>query len=82
MSPQSEKPEHPNSSAAFAMRDHRSSPVMGSGAVVMLAVEQYDQLVARTRQPRTLVEFFRKSPLVGLDLDFDRDKDTGGEIEL
>jgi prevent-host-death family protein len=54
----------------------------GADGVVMLAVEQYEQLASRSRQPKSLVQFFRESPLVGLDLDFQRDKDTGGEIEL
>ena len=31
---------------------------------------------------KSLVEFFRKSPLVGLELDLERDKDTGRDIEL
>jgi len=37
-------------------------------------------------QPATssesLVDFFRESPLVGLELDLERDKDTGQDIEL
>jgi hypothetical protein len=31
------------------------------------------------RAPKSLVEFFRESPLVGLELDFERDKDAGRE---
>jgi len=31
---------------------------------------------------KSLVEFFRESPLVGLELDLERDKDTGRDIEL
>lgn len=54
----------------------------GKDAVVMLPVEQFDQLVARSRQPRSLVQFFRESPLVGLELDFERDRDTGRDVEL
>jgi len=53
----------------------------GKDGVVMLAVEQFDQLIARSRQPR-LVEFFRQSPLVGIELDLKRDKDTGRDTEL
>jgi hypothetical protein len=48
----------------------------------MVPVEQFDRLVARSRQPKSLVQFFRQSPLVGLELDFERDKDTGRDIEL
>ncbi|HEV2963480.1 MAG TPA: hypothetical protein VG649_16760 [Candidatus Angelobacter sp.] len=33
-------------------------------------------------QPTDLWQFFRKSPLVGLELEFERDKDTGREIDL
>ena len=54
----------------------------GKEAVVMIPVEQFDQLVNRSRQPKSLVQFFRESPLAGLDLDLERDKDTGGDIEL
>jgi antitoxin Phd len=53
----------------------------GKDGVVMLPVEQFEQLVARSRQPR-LVEFFRQSPLVGVELDLKRDKDTGRDTEL
>ena len=32
--------------------------------------------------PKSLVQFFRESPLVGLELHFERDKDTGRDIAL
>ena len=51
-------------------------------AVVMLPAEQFDLLVARAHQPKSLVQFFRDSPLVGLDLEFERSSDTGRDIEL
>jgi antitoxin Phd len=54
----------------------------GKDGVIMLPVEQYDQLVNRSRQPKSLVQFFRDSPLVGLELEFERDKDPGRDIEL
>ena len=54
----------------------------GKEGVVMLPVEQFEQLAVRARQPKSLVQFFRESPLVGLELDFERDKDTGRDIEL
>ncbi len=54
----------------------------GKDAVVMLAAEQYERLRARSRQPQSLVQFFRESDLVGLELDFDRDRDTGRDVEL
>lgn len=54
----------------------------GKDGVVMIPVEQFDRLVARPRQPKSLVQFFRESPLVGLELDLERDKDTGRDIDL
>src|SRR6266436_9435627 len=54
----------------------------GKDGVVMIPVEQFDKLVIRSRQPKSLVQFFRESPLVGLELDLERDKDTGRDIEL
>jgi antitoxin Phd len=54
----------------------------GKEAVVMMPVEQFDKLVIRSRQPKSLVQFFRQSPLVGLELDLERDRDTGRDIEL
>lgn len=54
----------------------------GKDGVVMIPVEQFDQLVIRSRQPKSLVQFFRESPLVGLELDFERDKDAGADVEL
>ena len=44
--------------------------------------EQSDPLVGKERQPESLVQFFRESPLVGVELDLEREKDTGRDIEL
>jgi antitoxin Phd len=54
----------------------------GKEGVVMIAQEQYDRLVGKSHQPKSLVQFFRESPLVGLELDFERDKDPGRDIDL
>lgn len=54
----------------------------GKDGVVMLAEEQFDRLVAKSNQPRSLVQFFRQSPLVGVDLDLERDRDEGRDIDL
>jgi len=54
----------------------------GKDGVIMIPVEQFDQLVIRSRQPQSLVQFFRESPLVGLELDFERDKDAGRDVKL
>jgi antitoxin Phd len=54
----------------------------GKEGVIMLPVEQFDQLVVRSRQPKSIVQFFRESPLVGIELDLERDKDTGRDVDL
>jgi prevent-host-death family protein len=54
----------------------------GRDGVVMMPVEQFERLVNRARQPNSLVQFFRESPLVGLELDYERDRDTGRDIDL
>lgn len=54
----------------------------GKEGVVMIADEQYDRLISKSKQPKSLVQFFRESPLVGLELDFERDRDRGRDIEL
>ncbi len=50
--------------------------------VVMITVEQFELLVARAHQVKSLVQFFRESPLVDLDLEFERSTDVGRDIEL
>jgi antitoxin Phd len=54
----------------------------GKEGVVMISDEQYDRLRVKSRQPKSIVQFFRESPLVGVDLDLERDKDTGSNIDL
>lgn len=54
----------------------------GREAVVVLPAAQFDALVARSQQPKSLVEFFKRSPLAGLDLKLERDRDSGRDIEL
>jgi antitoxin Phd len=54
----------------------------GKEGVVMISDEQYRRLTVTSRQPKSLVQFFRESPLAGVKLDLDRDKDTGRDIEL
>src|SRR5882757_5259306 len=54
----------------------------GKESVVMIADEQYERLLVKSHQPKSIVQFFRESPLVGVDLDLERDKDTGGDIKL
>jgi len=54
----------------------------GKEGVVMISDEQYDRLTGKSHQPKSLVQFFRESPLVGVELDLERDKDPGRDIEL
>ncbi|HEY6338191.1 MAG TPA: type II toxin-antitoxin system Phd/YefM family antitoxin [Candidatus Sulfotelmatobacter sp.] len=65
---------------------HREGPQrilrQGKDGVIMIAEEQYNRLVGKAHQPRNLVEFFRRSPLVGVDLSIERDDDRGRDIEL
>jgi hypothetical protein len=37
---------------------------------------------SRKAQPERLVEFFRQSPLVGLELDLKHDRDMGRDIDV
>ena len=52
----------------------------GKEGVVMVAEEQYDRLVGKSRQPKSLVDFLRNSPLRGVNLE--RDPDPGRDIDL
>jgi antitoxin Phd len=54
----------------------------GKEGVVMLSDEQYDRLMVKSHQPKSIVQFFRESPLVGVKLNLERDKDTGRDLEL
>ena len=54
----------------------------GKEGVVMISGEEYEKLMVKSRQPKSLVQFFRESPLVGVDLDLKRDQDLGRDIEL
>jgi len=48
----------------------------------MISDEQYDGLVSRSHRPKSIVQFFRESPLVGVELNLERAKDEGRDIEL
>ena len=41
-----------------------------------------DETLPVHQRARNLVELFAESPFKGLDLDFERDRDTGRDIEL
>lgn len=53
--------------------------VRGRDAVVVISVEEFEEL---TRPERSLVQFFRESPLCDVELDLERDEDVGREIRL
>jgi antitoxin Phd len=52
----------------------------GKEGVVMVAEEQFERLVGKSRQPKSLVDFLRNSPLRGVNLE--RDPDPGRDIDL
>jgi prevent-host-death family protein len=54
----------------------------GRDAVVIVAAEEFQRLRARSKQPESLVEFFAKSPLAGTNLDLDRNRDYGRDVDL
>lgn len=54
----------------------------GKEGVVMISDEHYRRLVGKSHQPKSLVQFFRESPLVGINLNLERDKDEGRDIQL
>jgi|GEM_PF-5718775 len=45
----------------------------------MMAEEQYDLLVRTSHRPKSLVQFFRESPLVGVDLDLECERE--GDVQ-
>ncbi|MBC7943758.1 MAG: type II toxin-antitoxin system prevent-host-death family antitoxin [Burkholderiales bacterium] len=52
----------------------------GADAVVVVAADEYRKIA---RQPRgSLVDFFRRSPLVGIELNLSRSRDSGRDIDL
>ena len=48
----------------------------------MISDEEYEHVVMKPHQPKSIVQVFKESPLVGVDLDFERDKDTGSDLDL
>ncbi|MEK7407811.1 MAG: type II toxin-antitoxin system Phd/YefM family antitoxin [Acidobacteriota bacterium] len=54
----------------------------GKEAVVMIAAEEFERLSRRASQPRSLVEFFKVSPLAGSGIDLERARDYGPPSRL
>jgi hypothetical protein len=48
----------------------------------MISEEEYEKLVRKSHQPKSLVQFFRESPLTGIDLDLERAREEERPIEL
>lgn len=51
----------------------------GADAAVVVSAQDFVKL---SRRKGKLVDFFRKSPLVGVDLDLKRSRDPGRKIDL
>lgn len=54
----------------------------GKEGVVVISDEQYDRLMAKSRQSKSIFQFFRESPLVGVRLNLERIKDRGRDLKL
>jgi antitoxin Phd len=54
----------------------------GKDAVVVLTAEEFERLTTRARQPQNLVQFFAESPLAGLDINLERQRDPGRKVRL
>lgn len=51
-------------------------------AVVILPAEDFERLSARSRQPKSLVQFFAQSPLAHIAIDLERRPDYGRTVQL
>lgn len=54
----------------------------GKEAVVIIALEDFERLTRRDRQPKSLSRFFAESPLSSLSVDLERKPDYGRKIDL
>lgn len=54
----------------------------GKEAVVILAMEEFERLTQRARQPKSLSKFFAESPLANVSIDFERKPDYGRAVDL
>jgi prevent-host-death family protein len=51
-------------------------------AVVILPAEEFEALTARAKQPKSLVQFLRESPLTGSGINLEREADYGRDVDL
>jgi antitoxin Phd len=54
----------------------------GKEEAVVLPIERYRELTARSRQPKSLVQFFAESPLAEVELQLKRAPDFGRKLDL
>ena len=54
----------------------------GREAVVVIPAEEFDRLTRSSREPKSLVRFFRESPLAASGIDLERRPDYGRSVEL
>jgi prevent-host-death family protein len=54
----------------------------GKEAVVVVPAEEFERLILRSRQPKSLVEFFAESPLAQAHLKLERTPDYGRPVDL
>jgi prevent-host-death family protein len=54
----------------------------GKEAVVIIPVEEFERLTARSHQPQSLSQFFAQSPLAKANLDLERVPDYGRKVQL
>lgn len=53
----------------------------GKEEVVVVSAEEFERLLARSRQPQSLVRFFAESPLARARINLDRKPDYGRTVE-
>jgi antitoxin Phd len=54
----------------------------GKETVVVLPAEEFERLIKRNRQPGSLVQFFRESPLAKSGINLERKPDYGRKVDL
>ncbi|HVZ18517.1 MAG TPA: type II toxin-antitoxin system Phd/YefM family antitoxin [Terriglobales bacterium] len=54
----------------------------GKEEVVIIPVEEFERLTEREKKSGDIVDFFRNSPLMEVDLDIRREEQTNREIDL
>ncbi len=73
-----------NRLSELVRRARKDGPQMitlrGDDAVVVLDAAEYARLAERPKQ--SLVDFLRRSPLAGTELEIPRSRDTGRTVEL